>query len=509
MMDTVPETSPYTVQHLVRAPALQLTVLAGAAGLGRAVSWAHVSELPDPRPWLLGSEIIMTTGLAIPRSGPEQRAYLERLDDAGVAALALSEELHVPPLRREFLAAANQRAMPVLQVPLPVPFIAVAQEVASAVLADVDQRLGAQLQVFSALRWITVENLDSAEIFLRLERLSGYDLFLCTAHGRELLRGVRTPGAKDASLLPTSPAAPPTVPGGFVLPVQAAGGTAGYLLAKSRRGAKPAGLAVVQHIATVASLQLTILHHERETLRREGAETLAELLSRSIEPQTARRRLVRAGFTADGRVMLVVLRARKGSPNETDLLRQLHEVQLPYLLLRQQEEFVLLLPAEPQASQMLTEHLGPNDVSGSSRPFDPGDPLDIARQEARWAVARAIDAGHRHLAYDDDDKAAWWLPDDRHVLSALVGRVLGPALVYDQRHGSCLIESVRCWMECGRRPDEAAAALHIHANTLAYRLRRFSQITDRGLSTTGDLAEVWLALSAQRHLGEVASLIVV
>ncbi len=489
-----------TVEDVVRSPALQLSVLAGAAGLGRSVSWAHVSELADPRPWLLGSEIIMTTGLAIPKSGAGQRAYLERLDDAGVAALALSEQLHVPVLRKEFLAAADRRGMPVLEVPLPVPFIAIAQEVAAAVQADMGQRLGAQLQVFGALRWITVENLEIAEIFSRLERLSGYDLYLCTPQSRPLLPGVRTPGPSEASLLPLSPAAPPTVPGGFVLPVQAPGGTAGYLLAQGRYGAQPAGLAVVQHIATVASLLLTIVRHERETLRREGAETLSELLSHALPPQTRRRRLLRAGFAAEGRVVLVVLRARKGPPDESDLLGRLHEAQLPYLLLRQQEGFLLLLPADPIAAQVLADHSGPNDVSGSSRPFDQGDSLDIARREARWAAARAVDAGQTHVTYGDHDTAAWWLPEDRHVLAAVTERVLGPALAYDQANGTNLVASVRSWLECGRRTDEAAGILHIHANTLSYRLRRFSQISERDLAATGDLAEVWLALKAHRHL---------
>jgi len=74
-------------------------------------------------------------------------------------------------------------------------------------------------------------------------------------------------------------------------------------------------------------------------------------------------------------------------------------------------------------------------------------------------------------------------------------------LAYDQAHGSNLVASVRSWMACGRRTDEAAGILHIHANTLTYRLRRFSQISERDLTTTGDLAEVWLALNAHRHLG--------
>ncbi|MGW4439186.1 PucR family transcriptional regulator ligand-binding domain-containing protein, partial [Streptomyces sp. NPDC004596] len=83
-----------TVGDLLSFPALQLSVKAGSAGLDRSVSWAHASELADPTPWLLGAEVIMTAGLAVPRTAAGQRAYLERLDDAGVSALALSAQLH-------------------------------------------------------------------------------------------------------------------------------------------------------------------------------------------------------------------------------------------------------------------------------------------------------------------------------------------------------------------------------------------------------------------------------
>src|SRR6266487_5891518 len=78
------------VEDLLRSPALQLRLIAGDGGTARRVAWAHVSELEDPTPWLFGSEMIMTTGIAVPRAGERQRAYLERLDDAGVACLALS-----------------------------------------------------------------------------------------------------------------------------------------------------------------------------------------------------------------------------------------------------------------------------------------------------------------------------------------------------------------------------------------------------------------------------------
>jgi hypothetical protein len=42
----------------------------------------------------------------------------------------------------------------------------------------------------------------------------------------------------------------------------------------------------------------------------------------------------------------------------------------------------------------------------------------------------------------------------------------------------------------------AAHALHVHPNTLLYRVRRFEQISGRSLGSTESLAEVWLALRA-------------
>ena len=42
---------------------LELEVVAGEAGLDRAVRWVHSSELADPTPWLSGGELLLMTGL--------------------------------------------------------------------------------------------------------------------------------------------------------------------------------------------------------------------------------------------------------------------------------------------------------------------------------------------------------------------------------------------------------------------------------------------------------------
>lgn len=251
--------------------------------------------------------------------------------------------------------------MPVLEVPLAVPFIAIAQEVAAAVQEDARQRLGAQLQVFGALRWLAAEDLDSATLFKRLERLSGYEVYLCTPQGRPLLPGVPVP---DVAVLPSEPEAPPTIPGGFVLPVPAPGGPAGFLVAFERQGARPAGLAVVQHIATVAALQVAMARNERETLRRQGAETLSELLQDVLDPAAARRRLVRMGIPVEAELALLVIR---NVPDEA-VHRALDEE--PHLMLRRGEDrYVLGSPALGPVVAAL-----PGVAAGMSRPFRRGSP---------------------------------------------------------------------------------------------------------------------------------------
>lgn len=478
-----------TVEDLLRSPALQLRLIAGEAGVSRRVAWAHVSELEDPTPWLFGSEMIMTTGMALPRSASLQRAYLERLDDAGVACLAVSEGMFVPPLTAGFRAVAASRGFPVVEVPIQVPFMAISQEVAAAVaLGGAGQRLNAQLQVFGAVRWLAAGNMSTAEIFGRLERLSGYSLYACTLRRGPLLKGLPVPPPEYADLIPATVTSPPTVPGGYVLPVTGPRGTVGYLLAMESPDAAPAGVSVVQHIATVAALQLSMLAHEREMLRRSGAETLAEMLQGVLEEAVVTRRLVANGFVLDRLLQLAVV---PGAADDDRVADALASDGAACLLLRQQDELLVLIQDGEAERAALT---GAASVAvGFSRPIEAGSSVAVARREARWALARALEAGRPSASYGAG-RTERWLTSESADLRALAEQVLGAVLAYDAAHETGLVPSVRVWLEHDRQTDRAARALHVHPNTLLYRIRRFEQISGRSLASTESLAEVWLAL---------------
>src|SRR5258708_770358 len=66
---------------------LNLVVRAGSrADLQREVRWCAVTELDDPRHWLQGGELVLTTGLR-QRTAAAQRQFVRRVAECGVAAI--------------------------------------------------------------------------------------------------------------------------------------------------------------------------------------------------------------------------------------------------------------------------------------------------------------------------------------------------------------------------------------------------------------------------------------
>jgi len=82
----------------------------------------------------------------------------------------------------------------------------------------------------------------------------------------------------------------------------------------------------------------------------------------------------------------------------------------------------------------------------------------------------------------------------------VVERILGPAIEYDHTHRTELVRSVDVWLAQDRSTGRAARALRLHPHTLAYRLRRFAELTGQDVTKMSDLVNVWLALSVWRML---------
>jgi purine catabolism regulator len=84
--------------------------------------------------------------------------------------------------------------------------------------------------------------------------------------------------------------------------------------------------------------------------------------------------------------------------------------------------------------------------------------------------------------------------EDRAGLEAFAGRVLGPLASYDSTRGTPLLRTLEIYLQRHGNLRQTARELHIHLNTLHYRLRRIGEITGMDLKDADVRLDLLLAL---------------
>lgn len=76
-------------------------------------------------------------------------------------------------------------------------------------------------------------------------------------------------------------------------------------------------------------------------------------------------------------------------------------------------------------------------------------------------------------------------------------RLLGPLRDYDARHHSRLESTLECFLACSASWSRSAKELHVHVNTLRYRIDKINQLTGRDLARLDHQVDFYLALRSR------------
>lgn len=121
-----------TVRQALELPGLRgglPEVLTCADRLDRTVRWVHAGEAPNIPALLKGGELLLTTGLGLGTRPAEQRAFIRRLADRGIAALVVELGPRFGRLPSAIVEAARTAGLPLVQLHREVPFVAVTEEI--------------------------------------------------------------------------------------------------------------------------------------------------------------------------------------------------------------------------------------------------------------------------------------------------------------------------------------------------------------------------------------------
>ena len=534
-----------TVGELILLPHLQMRLVAGENGLDREITWVHTSDLPEPWAWLGAGELLLTNGTGLAPEAAEQARFVDRLAEAGASGLGIGLGMSGPPLTPALLARAGERGLPVVTVPYSMTFTTVVRAVADANAREESRQLGRVARVYELLRTSVLAGRSGPELFRKLSQELGARLLLVdpatgdsvfgdgerTSFARSLTasyamhagavpgvarltrdgaapgeRGATAAGGPGAAVGPGAagePGAPgaPGEPGAVgAVAVAVPGDPPAVLIAEPVSGPLPS-LVLLHHIATGAALEIAQLTADQERQRRLGEQLLSRLLDRRIDPGVAEPQIVEAGLD----LPVSVLAMARAGPGDTGagLHRALTRSRIPHLLLARDGMIQIVVPESAVVPGRATGFPGlatgfPGlatglSAIGASGRIGGAGRLPEAAQEARWALG-AAEAERRGLVRFGDETSL--LPRSTAEAQAVVSRILGPLITHDACHATDYLGTLRAILDHDRSWQLAAQALHIHKQTLGYRIRKIEQLTGRGIARTEHLAEWWFALRA-------------
>ncbi|MPY82561.1 MAG: PucR family transcriptional regulator [Actinophytocola sp.] len=512
------------VRDLVEMTDLHLVPLTGDAGMDRPIRWVYTTDLLDPGRYLTGGELVLT-GMMWRRGPADSAEFMSATSARHVGCVAAGDAAYgtVPP---DLVEACAERGIPLLEVPVDVSFATITDRVIHLLTIERQGDLAEQLDRRRKLLAAVAEGAGLATVLRLWSEGSDVRCLLRTATGRtpvadadpgdDALGGVLAERFLTATSLPqvvvTTDAGAHSL---FPVDVRSEHrATSWFLACEGDFREWPR----VRHESVTELASLLALERERIEEGRRADRVVAEQLFRLVVSGRSTReeiagRLAEFGLAdqpyvavsasllpvADGQLACRILDEVLATVvrDGRTLVSAVDDEAMALLPLRSDAVTELL---RAQAGALAPAMADGRLLLGLSLPTSGPDGLGAALSEARQARTLAELRGGTVavLATDEIDSHALLLatvPDD--VRRTFLARVLGPVIDYDQRHGSDLTATLEAFLAASGSWTACAERLHVHVNTLRYRIRRIEELTGRSLASLEHRVDFFLALRAR------------
>lgn len=502
---------------LLDAPPLGLRLLHAAPDtLDRPVGRVVTTDLLEPGRYLSGGELVLT-GLVWRRTEEDSQTFVASVADRGATTI-LAGEAQLGAVPGDLVEACRRHGVTLIQVPIDVAFADITEYVAASDQAGTGARLSASLARQRELLSAMASGRSLDELAARVSAEVGHACRVLTTTGRHVVSG---PGELDAATLDdltrrflTAQRLPMVADvGGAPYSLFPVGSTLGdrltmwLLVAEGDHTHWPRDhVDALQELCRIAALDRSRRDERLRALRPIAADVL-ELVESGAPLADLAARVRQTGLDPD-RPMLVAVAGHTGE--HTDAAALLEDVALavgpPVVAPSRNGLPVAVMPASPDLPGLLRaafHRLSPGLTRGTLSVGTSGetgaDALAGALEEARFAE-RVAGSGHARMSVMGADELTSHVlllatvPDD--VRRTYAQRVLGTVLEHDHRTRGDLISTLSEFLACSGSWARTAEALHLHVNTVRYRIERVQELTGKDLSRLEDRVDVFLALKS-------------
>lgn len=489
-----------TVRELVALPDLGLRVVGDDGFLDRQIEGVHTSDLPRPSRYLLQGELVLTNGLWFPEVEPE--AWVSDVAGAGVAALGFGLGSPHPSIPDEVVTSCERHLLPLLEIPEHLSFVTIADSASAPGAEDQRSMLRRHLERARAMVQAMTDGRGPAALLDVVREATGRDAALVDTAGRVVAATAEPPPpehARSAVSLGRTGRLPAEVAPGLT----AFGSSFGHralelvlLVAASPLEIDDEGRAAINQVTDHLELHAARHRSSRGASRALTHELVERARDGTLGPDDHRSRMAALGLDPTQPVL-----ALAGDHEIDEMDAAMEASAAAYVSTSCDGATVILAQALVDGHvggvAAVLEELGRSPTIGvGTAARDPeGLGRSIAEALIGLGLARSRPLGDRVVGLGQIGSVSTLLAEiDPHVLRSYRGTLLEPLERWDAERGAELVGTVRSFLEHGCRWRVTAAALHIHHNTLRYRLKRVEELTGRDLGLVADRLDLQIAL---------------
>ncbi|MFC9326136.1 PucR family transcriptional regulator [Kitasatospora sp. NPDC057015] len=481
--------------------------------LARPVTGVTSTDLQDPARYLQPGELVLT-GLVWwqPEDTSAALRFATALRSARVAALMAGEGTHgaVPESLAE---ACRTHGIPLLAVPAGTSFRAVTDRVYLRLWGGLQAGAQDTAAIPEAARRELTDLIDSgagpsAVLAHAVSRLGVPECSISTAGGRIIAAPATDAGAPGSLPAPGTRPAEATAtratrPAGLPIGPQQESPFDGWLL-HGEPGAATAPTPMLRGLADLLAPLAARAHAEAAT-RRRAVGRLLDLLAAG-GPADLAEPLATCGLPGDGPLVTVAARIDGGPADwaALALAEALHPLGAPFAAGTDPDGRAAALVAAPAAAvaaqlrrarpALQTRLTGRRSLRAGVGPAaqPAAESLRAALVQARYVLTGA--AGPVGSTTELDTLAGLLRGIPPEVTAAFHTRLLAPLAAHDRENAVSLLGTLTVFLDHDGSWARTAESLHIHVNTVHYRIRRIEELTGRNLARLQDRLDLRAAL---------------
>ncbi|MEN3270542.1 PucR family transcriptional regulator ligand-binding domain-containing protein [Pseudonocardia sp.] len=522
------------------ALALRVLVPGRSGALAGEVLWVHITELPDPSPYLRERELVLTNGLWL--DGTDPADFVAGVVRAGAAGMGFGLRAQCTTTPQALVDACRSAELPLVEIAIDVPFTAVTRAAAAIYTEHRQDALVGMVRRGNALAAAISHGAGASGVLDILRRDHDLPLAVVDRMGRLLGAAAgrldegelriaadalaRRPVPLEVDLGPRGPAA--------LFPVGAVGDAdAALLCLRPAVALDRAERDALDQAARFLSLEVARQQTVQAIEQRFAGELLDMILSGAQRAAEVPARLRTFGVDPEAplAVCAVAFRRRRGPersgaagsaaaeahadpptlPGVAEAVTDFFLAEgLPAVVAGGSTDVVAVLPwrgpahgvaavAGRLAEAVARRFPGERPVVGLSDPAASAaklrQPLVQSREACR--VLRDRHGGADVATFAELGTYQLLLAlQETEQLQAFADSVLGPMRAHDRKRGGELEATLRAFLGHDGQWATTAAAMYVHVNTLRNRLNRISELTGRDVGRTADRVDLFLALEA-------------